>query len=63
MAEFAICVATFYEDLAERLANSATEAFVEAYAVSPEQVQIFIHEIDDENWAKGGRFSADAPHG
>ena len=27
--EFAICVATFYEDLAERLTNSATEAFVE----------------------------------
>jgi 6,7-dimethyl-8-ribityllumazine synthase len=27
--EFAICVATFYEDLAERLANGATEAFVE----------------------------------
>jgi 6,7-dimethyl-8-ribityllumazine synthase len=29
MSEFAICVATFYEDLAERLANSATETFVE----------------------------------
>src|SRR5687768_3109043 len=28
--EFAICVATFYEDLAERLVNAATEAFVEA---------------------------------
>jgi 6,7-dimethyl-8-ribityllumazine synthase len=28
--EFAICVATFYEDLAERLVNGATEAFVEA---------------------------------
>jgi 6,7-dimethyl-8-ribityllumazine synthase len=28
--EFAICVATFYEDLAEALTNSATEAFVEA---------------------------------
>jgi 6,7-dimethyl-8-ribityllumazine synthase len=27
--EFAICVATFYEDLAERLVNGATEAFVE----------------------------------
>ena len=29
-AEYAICVATFYEDLAERLVNGATEAFVEA---------------------------------
>ncbi len=28
--EYAICVATFYEDLAERLVNGATEAFVEA---------------------------------
>ncbi len=28
-AEFAICVATFYEDLAERLANGAVEAFHE----------------------------------
>ena len=28
--EYAICVATFYEDLATRLVNGATEAFVEA---------------------------------
>jgi len=28
--EYAICVATFYEDLAQRLVNGATEAFVEA---------------------------------
>jgi 6,7-dimethyl-8-ribityllumazine synthase len=28
-AEFAICVATFYEDLAERLTNGAVEAFHE----------------------------------
>jgi 6,7-dimethyl-8-ribityllumazine synthase len=27
--EYAICVATFYEDLARRLVNGATEAFVE----------------------------------
>ena len=40
MAEFAICVATFYEDLAERLANSATEAFVEA-GVGPTSVHAF----------------------
>src|SRR3954451_1574174 len=29
-SEFAVCVATFYEDLATRLVNGATEAFVEA---------------------------------
>jgi 6,7-dimethyl-8-ribityllumazine synthase len=30
MPEFAICVATFYEDLAERLANGAVEGFASA---------------------------------
>jgi 6,7-dimethyl-8-ribityllumazine synthase len=39
-AEFAICVATFYEDLAERLLNRATEAFADA-GVSPASVQTF----------------------
>jgi 6,7-dimethyl-8-ribityllumazine synthase len=29
-AEFAICIADFYEDLAQSLANSAVEAFAEA---------------------------------
>ena len=29
MSEYAICVATFYEDLAERLVNGAVEAFSE----------------------------------
>jgi 6,7-dimethyl-8-ribityllumazine synthase len=29
MSEYAVCVATFYEDLAERLANGAVEAFSE----------------------------------
>jgi 6,7-dimethyl-8-ribityllumazine synthase len=36
-AEFAICVADFYDDLALRLANSAVEAFAEA-GVSPNSV-------------------------
>ncbi|MGI9020147.1 MAG: 6,7-dimethyl-8-ribityllumazine synthase [Solirubrobacterales bacterium] len=30
--EFAVCVATFYEDLAERLVNGAVEAFTEGGA-------------------------------
>jgi 6,7-dimethyl-8-ribityllumazine synthase len=38
--EYAICVATFYEDLAASLANSATEAFVES-GVSPTSVHTF----------------------
>jgi 6,7-dimethyl-8-ribityllumazine synthase len=40
MAEFAICVATFYEDLAERLVNGATEAFAE-HDVAPSSVHTF----------------------
>jgi 6,7-dimethyl-8-ribityllumazine synthase len=39
-AEFAICVATFYADLAERLTNGATEAFAEA-GVSPASVHTY----------------------
>jgi 6,7-dimethyl-8-ribityllumazine synthase len=40
MAEYAICVATFYEDLAERLVNGATEAFAEN-DVPPSSVHSF----------------------
>jgi 6,7-dimethyl-8-ribityllumazine synthase len=39
-AEFAVCVATFYEDLAARLVNGAVEAFAEA-DVSPASVHTF----------------------
>jgi 6,7-dimethyl-8-ribityllumazine synthase len=38
--EYAICVATFYSDLADALANSATETFVEN-GVSPTSVHTF----------------------
>ena len=38
--EFAVCVATFYEDLAASLANSATETFVEN-GVGPTSVHTF----------------------
>ncbi|HEX6115892.1 MAG TPA: 6,7-dimethyl-8-ribityllumazine synthase [Solirubrobacterales bacterium] len=40
MSEYAICVATFYEDLAERLVNGATEAFAEN-DVAPSSVHTF----------------------
>ena len=39
-AEFALCVATFYEELAERLANGAIEGFGEA-GVSAASVHTF----------------------
>ena len=40
VAEYAICVATFYEELAGRLVNGATEAFAE-HGVSPASVHTF----------------------
>jgi 6,7-dimethyl-8-ribityllumazine synthase len=40
MSEYAICVATFYRDLADRLVNGATEAFAEN-DVSPTSVHEF----------------------
>jgi 4-oxalocrotonate tautomerase len=41
------------------LVAAITQAFVDAYGVTPEQVQVFIHEVDHENWAKGGTLAAD----
>ena len=40
LAEFAVCVATFYDDLAERLVNGAVEAFEEG-GVAPTAVHVF----------------------
>ena len=38
----------------------ARQTFVDAYGVRPEHVQIFILEVDDENWAKSGRLATDS---
>ena len=46
-------------DQKRRLAAGITQAFVDAYEIGPEQVQVFIQEVDHENWAKGGRLAAD----
>jgi 4-oxalocrotonate tautomerase len=42
-----------------RLVAGITQAFVEAYGVSPEHVQVFIHEVDHENWANDGQLAVD----
>jgi 6,7-dimethyl-8-ribityllumazine synthase len=39
-SEFAVCAATFYEDLAERLVNGAVEAFAAA-GISPASVDTY----------------------
>jgi 4-oxalocrotonate tautomerase len=41
------------------LVAGITQAFVDAYAVGPEQVQVYIQEVDDENWAKAGKLAVD----
>jgi 4-oxalocrotonate tautomerase len=41
------------------LVAGITQAFVDAYGVTPDQVQVFIHEVAGENWAKGGMLAAD----
>jgi 4-oxalocrotonate tautomerase len=41
------------------LVAGITQAFVDAYGVSPEAVQVFIHEVDHEHWAKGGKLAVD----
>lgn len=41
------------------LVAAITQAFVDAYGSAPEHVQVFIHEVDDENWAKAGTLAAD----
>ena len=46
-------------DERRRLVAGITDAFVEAYGVTPEQVQVFIHEVDHEHWAKAGRLAID----
>ena len=42
-----------------KLVAGITEAFVAAYGVEPEHVQVFIHEVGHENWAKAGKLAAD----
>jgi hypothetical protein len=39
-------------DVAPSLVAGITEAFVDAYGIAPESVQVFIHEVDHDNWAK-----------
>jgi 4-oxalocrotonate tautomerase len=46
-------------ELKRRLVAGITQAFVDAYEVEPEAVQVFIHEVDHENWAKAGKLAID----
>ena len=48
-------------DAKRRLVAGITQAFVDAYAVPPEHVQVFIAEYDHEHWAKSGLLAVDRP--
>ena len=41
-------------DARRRLVAGITQAFVDAYGIPPEHVQVFIADYDHEHWAKGG---------
>ena len=47
-------------DAKRRLVAGITQAFVEAYGIRGEQVQVFITEFDHEHWSKGGVLATDA---
>jgi 4-oxalocrotonate tautomerase len=46
-------------DSRRRLVAGITQAFVEAYGLPPEHVQVFIADYDHEHWAKGGTLAVD----
>ena len=46
-------------DSRRRLVAGITQAFVEAYGIPPEHVQVFIADYDHEHWAKGGTLAVD----
>ena len=48
-------------DVAQKrqLAAGITQAFVDAYGVKPEQVQVFFQEAGPEDWAKAGVLAQD----
>jgi 4-oxalocrotonate tautomerase len=47
-------------DAKRRLVAAITQAFVDAYGVRGDQVQVFIAEFDHQHWAKGGLLAVDA---
>jgi len=48
-------------DARRALVAGITQAFVDAYGVTGDQVQVFVAEFDHEHWAKGGALAVDRP--
>jgi 4-oxalocrotonate tautomerase len=41
------------------LVKAITDAFVNAYGLPPETVQVWVQEVPPESWGKGGVLTAD----
>jgi 4-oxalocrotonate tautomerase len=46
-------------ELKRDLVQRITEAFVDAYQIPAETVQVWIHEVPAESWGAAGRLTAD----
>jgi 4-oxalocrotonate tautomerase len=44
-----------------RLVAGITQAFVDAYGLDPDAMQIFIDKVGDDSWPKGGKLAVDRP--
>ncbi|MBL7488213.1 tautomerase family protein [Frankia sp. AgB1.9] len=47
-------------ELKRQLITRITDAFVEAYQIPAEAVQVWIHEIPVESWGTAGKLAADS---
>ena len=46
-------------ELKRDLAQRITDAFVDAYKVPAESVQVWIHEVPADSWGSAGKLAAD----
>ena len=38
---------------------AVTEALVDAYGLRPEQIQVWFHEVPDDQWGRAGRLASE----
>ncbi|WP_369250074.1 4-oxalocrotonate tautomerase DmpI [Streptomyces sp. R41] len=46
-------------ELKRNLVKRVTDAFVDAYKIPAESVQVWIHEVPADSWASAGKLTAD----
>jgi len=46
-------------ELKRDLVKRITDAFVDAYRIAPESVQVWIHEVPADSWGAAGKLTAD----